>query len=205
MKRDRISLKQAVRLHWRARGLIHRESPGLILSLWLKNTMIAGGPYVTVFFSARVIAELSGARDPRRLLVLVLLTLFSGAAVAFLKAVWQRRETRFAYPLWYVVQKILTGKMLELDYAQADDPQTHERLSQVFQSMNISGWGLFRVTDFESWFSASLFGMAGAAALGFGLFVRQVPEGGKWEYMVDFQFLREHFFLIYSEWITGLT
>ena len=30
-------------------------------------------------------------------------------------------------------------------------------------------------------------------------------EGGKWEYMVDFQFLREHFFLIYSEWITGLT
>ena len=32
-----------------------------------------------------------------------------------------------------------------------------------------------------------------------------LPEGGKWEYMVDFQFLREHFFLIYSEWITGLT
>ena len=32
-----------------------------------------------------------------------------------------------------------------------------------------------------------------------------LPEGEKWEYMVDFQYLREHFFLIYSEWITGLT
>ncbi len=30
-------------------------------------------------------------------------------------------------------------------------------------------------------------------------------DSEEWEYMVDFQYLREHFSLIYSEWITGLT
>ena len=112
MKKNRLSIRQAFQLQRRAEKIFHREMPGLLLAIWMKNLFTAGGPYVTVYFSARVIDELSGTRDPKQLMIWALLALFSGAAVAFLNAVWMHRENRFAYPHWYVLQKILTGKML---------------------------------------------------------------------------------------------
>lgn len=53
-------------------------------------------PYVTIWFSAQIIDELTGKRDPNRLLKLVVLTLIVTTVMALLQAAAHR---------WFVSQR----------------------------------------------------------------------------------------------------
>ncbi len=71
----RVSVREALRLNGRAFALWRRRCPQLFLSTALSTLFEALTPYVGIWFSARIIDELAGGRDPETLKRLVLLTL----------------------------------------------------------------------------------------------------------------------------------
>ena len=71
----RVSVREALRLNGRAFALWRRRCPQLFLSTSLSTLFEALTPYVGIWFSARIIDELAGGRDPETLKRLVLLTL----------------------------------------------------------------------------------------------------------------------------------
>ena len=66
------SMRETIRLNKRAIGIWWRESPGMLVSLFFYVVTGALLPYAGIYFSARIITELSGAKDPVILRNLVL-------------------------------------------------------------------------------------------------------------------------------------
>lgn len=138
---EKISLGNAFRIHYRAFRDVHRYCPGLFASMSLHAVAAALSPYVAVFLSARIINELAGSRRPDVLWTLVLLALGSAAALTLLTGILKRWEEGMFSKFLVRENRLFTGKLLNMDFADVDKAETHDLLSQIRQSKNWQGWG----------------------------------------------------------------
>ena len=69
MNEEKMTLKKSVRLTLRAWRFYWKNTPRFVLSTVLWALADAVSPYAVVWFSARLVAELSDARDPQALAV----------------------------------------------------------------------------------------------------------------------------------------
>ena len=176
----KISWREAYSLNKRALSLWCREYPMLFVSTGLHSLIAALVPYLTLYFSARLLDELAGTRTPDRLTGWVILLLVSEAAAYLLKALTFRWKEALRATLFYRGEERFSRKMLDMDFAAADDVSTHNLLSQILQRERWSGWGLGRVyRHFESMVE-ELFRMFGAAALTVSLFRLPVLQEAGW-------------------------
>lgn len=177
---EKISWKEVYALNKRALCLWCRECPMLFVSSGLHSVINALIPYLTLYFSARLLDELAGARMPERLTRWVILLLSFDAAAYFLKALTFRWKEALRATLHYRGEEILSRKMLDMDFAAADDVATHDLLSQILQRERWSGWGIDRIyRHFES-LMEELFRMLGAVALTVSLFRLPVLQEAGW-------------------------
>ena len=167
--------RETLRATLRAYKIWNRYAPKLLTSTALYSVFSALSPYVPVYFSAQILNELAGARDPERLTTLVLLTLSVTAALALVTALlWRWRETCFSAP-HYRNLLVQIDKMLSMDFQAADAPETHELLSQIRQNTNWYGHGLTLPIWYFEQLIQPIFGILGAAALTVSLFTAQAP------------------------------
>lgn len=174
-KHNTKSWKEAFRLNRRGFLYIFRSHPQMILSKTLQGVWAALTPYVGIYFSARVIQELAGGRDPGQLSFWVLLTLGSAAGIALVSALLKKwKETQWAGS-WFEMEYILTRKILETDYVNLDETENADLLYTIRQNKNAGGWGLYRVLEDFSEGTAALLGILGGISLTLTLFLTPVP------------------------------
>lgn len=89
-KEKKLGYSVAWKFNLRAWGIWWKLCPQAFVSLLLSSVVKAVTPYVTIFLSARIIDELSGARRPDQLLRWVVLTLACTAVCALLQGVLNR-------------------------------------------------------------------------------------------------------------------
>ena len=61
-KADRVSFREAYKVNSRALKLINHHCPGMFLAIFLHAAFSAILPYISIYFSARIINELAGLR-----------------------------------------------------------------------------------------------------------------------------------------------
>lgn len=159
----------------RAYKIWNRYAPKLLTSTALYSIFSALSPYVPVYFSAQILNELAGARDPDRLTTLVLLTLSVTAALALVTALLRRWKEVCSSAQYQRNLFVQIDKMLSMDFQAADAPQTHELLSQMRQNTNWYGHGLMLPIWYLEKLIQPIFGILGAAALTVSLFTAQAP------------------------------
>lgn len=174
---DRISVGRAVELNKRAVKLWWEKHPMFFVSAASGAAVSATAPYVMLYFSARIINELAGSRNPGVLEQLVLWVLGSAALLSLISALLGRWKNTEWSVLRCTNQKLYADKLLNMDFAAVDNPYTHDLHAQIKQNENWSSWGLMKVIyQFEGMVRA-LFKMGGAVALSVSLFTMKVPEG----------------------------
>ena len=159
----------------RAYKIWNRYAPKLLTSTALYSIFSALSPYVPVYFSAQILNELAGARDPDRLTTLVLLTLSVTAALSLVTALLRRWKEVCSSAQYQRNLFVQIDKMLSMDFQAADAPQTHELLSQMRQNTNWYGHGLMLPIWYLEKLIQPIFGILGAAALTVSLFTAQAP------------------------------
>ena len=159
----------------RAYKIWNRYAPKLLTSTALHSVFSALAPYVPVYFSAQILNELAGARDPGRLTTLVLLTLSVTAALALVTALLRRWKEVCSSAQYQRNLFVQIDKMLSMDFQAADAPETHELLSQMRQNTNWYGHGLLFLIWFTDQLIQPIFSILGAAALTVSLFTAQAP------------------------------
>ena len=159
----------------RAYKIWNRYAPKLLTSTALYSVFSALSPYVPVYFSAQILNELAGARDPERLTTLVLLTLSVTAALALVTALLRRWKEICSSAKYQRNLFVQIDKMLSMDFQAADAPETHELLSQIRQNTNWYGHGLMLPISYLEKLIQPIFGILGAAALTVSLFTAQAP------------------------------
>ena len=96
MNEEKMTLKESVRLTLRAWRFYWKNTPRFVLSTVLWALADAVSPYAVVWFSARLVAELSDARDPQALAVDVAWVLGVTALLTLVRSVllhWKRITT----------------------------------------------------------------------------------------------------------------
>ena len=180
MKKHNVSLWEACSINWRGLRLWHQVCPQIIWSSVASIGVRSITPYVTIWFSARIIDELTGNRDPQRLWQLVLLTVAITGIMTLLGLLGDR---------WYYYQhsvqggytsRLLTEKLLDMDFAVMDRQETFDLLAKVRDNQNWGAWGLLMVLwSFDYLLEASV-RILGAVALTVSLFTSVIPHRGDW-------------------------
>ena len=168
--------REAMQINRRAFSLYFKHYPQMIVSRLVSVIWNALTPYVGIYFSALVIDELAGARDPERLRLLVALTLVSAALIALIGALIHKWKETHSAGLWYKVDRIYLQKMLTMDYVNCEDTSTTGLISTIYQNMMGGGWGLMEAFQLYESFCSALLTVLGGIALTVSLFASRVPE-----------------------------
>ena len=178
--RKQISFRETLLLHARGIKELGKILPQLLPSLGCQAAAAALTPYVLIFFSARILNELSVARRPEEIWRWVIWTVAAGGMLSVLNALltaWKNVQTAL---WWTVYETPFSRKMFSMDYADMDNPYTHERYAQIDQNLHWGGRGLSRLIDIVPGTVQALVGMISAAALTVGLFASPVPKEAGW-------------------------
>lgn len=170
--------REAYRINRKAIKLIFHKYPKMIVSRIVCVIWEALTPYVGIYLSARLIEEISGGRDADRLAALALLILALSAGISLVSAILGKWRDTENTGMFFKLEQILAEKMMEMDFASADDTKTHELLSTIRQNQNGGGWGLWPVVRCCEEMASDGMKLAGGVALTVSLFVQPVPESG---------------------------
>ena len=174
-KKDKLTLKETWQIHWRAYKEIRHFCPGIFAVTAIHSMAKALSPYVTVYFSAKIIDELAGLRRAEELARLVVIALASIGTMTLLSGLLLRLKEYIYTKYYYRKNHIFADKMLSMDFADVDNPGTHDLYSQIKQNEGWSGWGIYQLYYRWSDFVEGLAGIAGAVCLTASLFTKNVP------------------------------
>ena len=174
--KKKISFFGAWRLNLRAWRMFAGRCPMLFVTALLYSAFSALSPYLTIWLSARLIDELTGARDPQRLGNYVILILSASLATSLIGALLRR--WRAYYERTYTVMKrIFMDKHLSMDFQDIESQKVRDLYGTIVQSMNWNGSGLGQMVSlFEDAVSA-VFGLIGGIGMTVGMFAARVPGG----------------------------
>ena len=176
MGNNKITLGESIKLFRRGFSLIAKYCPGLFLTRFLHAAVTAVTPYVMVFFSARVIDELTGARRPEYLWRLAAAAVVSAGVLTFAATYLNRRKDLSWRIFWRQHGRIYANKLLSMDYADMDKQSTNDLLAQIKQNAGWNTLGLPRILEIFDDAVRSIIGIVSAVTLTAGLFLSRVPE-----------------------------
>lgn len=173
---NKMSLRECFVLNYRACQLWVQQDKELFLCLTIYSIISAAIPYVTIYFSAQIIGELSSARDVSVLFHLIILTMLSTFLLVLLKAVLERWRNYKRATIYHKRRKIYADKLLDMDFCIIDRQYTHKLFSQISQNETWTGWGLGKSMHYFETFLNSFISMVGAGILTVSLFSSVIPE-----------------------------
>ena len=172
-----ITIRQGCRYAWREWNIFWKLSPRFFYATFASAALTALSPYATVWLSAQLVGELSGGRDPHRLMVWVLWTLGTTAVLTLLRAAafhWKEAETD---DLWQRQTRTYMDKQMSLDYVDEDSQRVYDMYSQIQQDARLSGAGGTICILLVEKIATALFQILGGVVLCWGLFTAAVPDG----------------------------
>ena len=182
MNEEKMTLKESVRLTLRAWCFYWKNTPRFVLSTVLWALADAVSPYAVVWFSARLVAELSDARDPQALAVDVAWVLGVTALLTLVRSVllhWKSVEREQLN--WQLGHDCFMEKQMSMDYADEDSQQVYDLYNFIQQSESFCSGGNPNAVALLDSVSAAVFRILGGAVLSVGLFTARVPAGPQGE------------------------
>ena len=176
-----MTAKEVCSVTLRGFKLLYRMQPKAILTSVILAIWSALTPYVGISFSAQIIDELAGSRNPERLWSLVLLTLGSAAIISLIGALLSRWNDAESEKIGSSYHHLFVAKNLDMDFVRVDDPETHKMLDTIEQNAAGGGWGLFKIRRNLNSIISPIFSILGGIVLTVTLFTSHVPESaGRW-------------------------
>jgi len=170
-----MKFRQMLALHLRGAKDLNKKSPRLFPAILLSAVVSALAPYVTVWFSAQLLGELSGLRRPEILQKWAVWTVLCVGAAALLSALTSRWRECVSDDMWARKEQIFIEKQFSMDYAALDDQQNRDLREKIKEIDRWSGWGYSVIPDFFEDTLKSVFGILGGVALTASLFTVKVP------------------------------
>ena len=178
--KEKTTLRRAAAVHLRAIRELHRVTPQHFPVLTLYCLFGAITPYVTVFFSARVLTELATLRRAEILWRWVLAGVLCTGFAAIAKAALHRRCNTLLNDLYGRKEMLFVHKIFRLDYSELDKQENHDLREQIKQNEQWSGWGLMRVHEIYSGAVTGILGLLSGTVLTVSLFTAPVPSSAGW-------------------------
>lgn len=172
----KTSFAAAFKNNLRAWKILFKPCKGAFVSIFLSALTAAASPLVTIWFSAQLLNELAGSRNPAALRNWVLLTLGATAGIMLLNAILQHWREAEESTFYANMQSVFGKKRLDMDFPNADSQRVYELQSQIWQSQNFTGYGLRQSIEIFRSGCNALFQIIGGIGLSLGLFFAKIPQ-----------------------------
>ena len=172
----KTSFAAAFKNNLRAWKKLFKPCKGAFVSIFLSALTAAASPLVTIWFSAQLLNELAGSRNPAALRNWVLLTLGATAGIMLLNAILQHWREAEESTFYAKMQSVFGKKRLDMDFPNADSQRVYELQSQIWQSQNFTGYGLRQSIEIFRSGCNALFQIIGGIGLSLGLFFAKIPQ-----------------------------
>lgn len=170
------SLKETIALYKRGVVIWCQTYPKMFLYTGLHSLVKASIPCFSLYFTARLLNELTGERRKGELIkwmaVILLVILF----LSLVKAALFRAKEIYGAVQRNCMPVVYAKKMLDMDYSAIDKAETYEKLSWVEQSENWGGMGMYKVYWHYERLLEEVFKLIGGIALSAALFKTMIPE-----------------------------
>lgn len=172
----KTSFAAAFKNNLRAWKILFKPCKGIFVSIFLSAFTAAASPLVTIWFSAQLLNELAGSRNPAALRNWVLLTLGATAGIMLLNAILQHWREAEESTFYAKMQSVFGKKRLDMDFPNANSQRVYELQSQIWQSQNFTGYGLRQSIEIFRSGCNALFQIIGGIGLSLGLFFAKIPQ-----------------------------
>ena len=177
--KKKLSFSRVKSAHLRGMKELHKVSPQLFPTLTLHSALNGIIPYVTVFFSAQILSELSGECRSNILWKWVVASILLVGLLTAIKSVAHQRYAALFEDCWGRKEILFCRKSFSMDYADIDDQKIRDKRTQLSQNDNWAGWGFGQIMTITEELTESVIGILGGVALTVTLFTAVVPaEGG---------------------------
>jgi len=142
----KYSIKQHIKLILRG----YKEYNALnrapaVVSLILSSLVEAAVPFINLYFTAMILNELAGAREPQQLTRLVLWTISLNLIALLTQKGLERWAEYCNCRYWINTYKVHSDKMLALDFGDAESPEIRKQYNDINGHHNGIGFGLGRL------------------------------------------------------------
>ena len=157
-------------------ALWNQRAPKLLRAEGLSCLFQALSPLSAIWFSARLMDELGGSRDPGHLAFWAALALGCAALLSLIGSLlnrWARTEDIMSY---WQNERTFADKMMQLDYADVDRQEVYDLYSRIRQNARWSMLGMQQALALFQPMMAALVQSIGGIGLSVTLFTARVPE-----------------------------
>lgn len=179
MNASEMNGKEILCLNRRAFLVWWKSAPMLFVSAAASELIKALTPYVSIFFLAKLIDEITGPLRKDELIRYAVMALLGTGFMTLAGKALLRWKKSLQETLYYRCEGIFMKKLLSMDFAAADDPHTHELDSRIRQNQDWGNWGFLRMEWHFRKAVSALGQICGAVALSVSLFTLKVPEGSR--------------------------
>ncbi len=137
-----MTLKKRIEITRRGYATLAAYNPGLIRAKVISATVEALSPFVTIWFSARIINELAGDRNKKLLLCYVLLTIGIHLVFSMIKNVMDRMVEEKESCMWEYFRKIFSDKQMSMDYVDLENLDIQKQQQKAKENLFMFGNGL---------------------------------------------------------------
>ena len=176
--KKKMNFSRIVSAHLRGMKELHKVSHQLFPTLILCSVLKGIIPYVTVFFSAQILTELSEACRADILWKWVVASVAVVGVLSALKSITQHRYGALFADVWGRKEILFCRKNFSMDYADIDNQTIRDKRTQLFQNDNWAGWGFGQIMQITEDVVETIVGIAGGITLTVSLFTAVVPANG---------------------------
>lgn len=179
----KINFLNSLNINIRVWSLVNRYNPYHFIVVTFYTIVNVAYPYINIYFSAKLITELSNGRNYERIKRLIVIILIVEVLLALLKGVLLRLknyENRITNK--YKI-KIFNDKFLSMDYSDVDSQKNYELYTKSLQNEMFSGLGFNKAISLFEDFLNSFFVILGGVSLSYKLFLEKIPSNSPGEYL----------------------
>ena len=137
-----MKLDKRIQLTMRGYGLLKKYCPGLIAAKVWASAAEALAPFVTIWFSARIINEIAGERNVYRMWIYVLVTVIIHFVLSMLKNALNKVVDEKESGMWNYFPKIFADKQMRLAYTDLEDQEIQKKKQKAQENLFMFGNGL---------------------------------------------------------------
>lgn len=138
----RLSLRRRFEITLRGFGVLRKYCPGLVREKALYEFIHALQPFVTVWFSARLINEMSGPRRLHMVIAYAAGVVLAGFGCEILGSMTNRVSSEKESQMWNWFGRIFADKQMDLDFADLENAKIGQQKKQVEENLYMFGNGL---------------------------------------------------------------
>ena len=141
-KENKRTLREDWTLIGRAIRIWNEIMPGFWLWQIICTLLETFTPYFGLYMSARMVNELAGDCDVKKLLILAGITVVGGFTISIMTKLAQSRRSMKDFMLWQKHEAYMIDVQNHLQYEHLENPEVVLLRSKIFAAMNATGGGL---------------------------------------------------------------